>query len=174
MRKLLLVVLFMLVACGRPRVTVSAPPPVDPNCPYMTNHADDNDNPPSCTALQAAFMRAVEHYATVDVMARTIKWTVANMWRPANIKHEPGHAPRMKGADGVYIQASFDKPANVWYAHEGAVYCEALHMIAYILGDAGWEMTGHEGPNDKLNFPCWKVVETEWLLAHPKPRQKNY
>ena len=173
MKKLLLVVL-LLTACGR-RVTVNTPPQMDdPNCPYMTTHADNDAAPPSCVALQTAFTRAVEHYATVDVMARTIKWTVANMWRPAEIKYEPGHAPRMKSADGVYIQASFDKPANVWYAHEGAIYCEALHMIAYMLNDAGWEMTGHEGPNDRLNFPCWKVVETEWLLAHPKPQSKNY
>lgn len=163
----LLIVLLLLAGCGRGQANVPTPPPLDPNCQYMTIHGDDDAHPPSCDAIKAAWARAQEHYATVDPAARSISWLVASTFRPAAIKYEAGFAPRMKIADGVYIQAEFNKPASIFYAHEGAVYCEALHMIAYMLGDPGWEMTGHEGPQDKLNFPCWSVVEAEYKAVHP-------
>lgn len=115
-----------------------------------------------CTRVVAAWNRAVEHFATVDVRARTLSPGDVRVFRPAGVAVSGG-APRFCCGPGMRpVQGLFYEPDTIHVAYEEVVYCEALHYIALKLGDPNWQVTGHDVEGDVLHFPCWSVIQDEY------------
>lgn len=129
----------------------------------LLSHADGPE--PSVHLIHESFSRARKHYAAADGRALDIRMAQFSFYRPANVDVTNG-APRIPYGNDRWAQGYIVPPGFIAYAHERAVYCEALHGIALILGDPGWMETGHGGPLDKLNFECWRVIQDEWRTEH--------
>ena len=129
----------------------------------------------NCAMLEEQWRRAQKDYSVVDLRALStdtnevnVKMSGVSIFKFPDTHLSPSGVPRGGGSEySPEVQGWFFAPSMINLAHERVLYCEALHYLAYILGDPGWMVTGHAEVGDKLNFACWQVVADEYLKANP-------